>query len=427
MSGLSQRDLAAHLGVARTAVSNWERGARSASIDVDRLDAALAGDGALGGLAWAVGTPWGLPPARVWTNVYRGPSSPVWMWIRAEAPRIVVEAEWGLYGLEIDGELPPNGRFITLGASIDESPLRVVLSQPGWVDFGRGSLPDEMPDAEVHDAIDIMKPSSAAGDPFNDLLSANLAASMERPVRSSRGRGGGPLGSLSNFLDDLAAGDRPNAGRHPLPEEGRDAQDRSGYARLREARKLSLGDAVLRLAAQTGISIGKDTLRRFEAGTGRPSHPLLPAALDHVLGANGHLALEAIRSGTGPGTVVFPDYWNAPIWLEFDRETTTSAPAAAGAGGPVAELQWGGWRRVVGGALPLAVISHGAPRTLRIDTAPTIRWSAGVGRRPGARPIDQGWLPTSVDATQEAISAYREALMDAVRTTTGRRSRRNER
>lgn len=416
----SQRDLATSLGVARTAVSNWERGTRLASIDADRLDAALAGDGALRGLLWAVGTPWGLPPVRVWTNVYRGPSSPVWMWIRSDAPRVAVEAEWGLYGLEVDGELPPNGRFITLGASIDESPLKVVLSEPGWVDFGRGSLPEDIPGAEVHDALDIMKQSSAAGDPFNDLLSANLAATVERPPPGPQAPDQEPFGSLTSFLDGLAAGGRQAPGRRsPLPA-GRESQERSAFARLREARKLSLGETVARLQAETGISVGKDTLRRFEVGTGRPNRPLLPVALDHVLGGNGHLALETIRSGTGPGTVVFPDYWNAPIWLELD------GPRAPVPDGLVAELQWGGWRRALTGDLPLAVICHGAPRVLRIDTAPTVRWSVGVGRRQGATPIDQGWLPTSVDATQEAISAYREALMDAVRATADRRNRRNE-
>ena len=408
VAGLSQRELASRLGVARTAVTNWEQDIRLASIDMDRIDEALEGDRALADLLWSFGTPEGIESAHVWTNVFRGPSRPVWMWIRSNATRLRVDAEWGLYAFDTEIELPSNGLFVTVGASIDESPVTVVLSEPGWIDFGHGELPLVIPGAEVLDAVEKMRPSSANREVFNDLLSANLAALFERSPRQVRGLGERALRPVASFLNELS---RPDAPRPPRPpaSEGTDDPQRARYARLREARKLSLADTVTRLSTLTGVTVGKDTLRRFEAGRGEPHDPLLPARLDHVLGGNGHLAMMAILSSERPGSVTFPEFWDAPVWLEFHAADGEQPPP------PIAELVWGGWRRRVEGRLPLVVVCHGAPPSLRVNPAPGVGWTAGIGRRAGALPIDHGWLPTSVDTSQKAIEEYQGVLIDAMR------------
>lgn len=405
---LSQRALAERLGVARTSVTNWEQDVRLASIDVDRIDEALGGEEALADLLWSFGAPQGLDPVRVWTNVFRGQSRPVWMWVRSPATRIRVDAEWGLYAFDAELDLPPNGLFVTVGASIDDSPVTVVLSEPGWIEFGHGELPLEIPGARVVDAMERMRPSSANREVFNDLLSSNLAALFERSPREVRGLGERALRPVASFLNELARPDAPPAPWPPLPE-GIDDLERARFARLREARKLSLADTVARLRVLTGASVGKDTLRRFESGKGEPHDLLLPARLDHVLGGNGHLAAMAILSGDRPGSVTFPDFWDAPVWLEFVVADGAPRPQ------PVAELTWRGWRRRVEGKLPLLVVCHGAPRALRVDTGPGVRWTAGLGRRTGAVPIDHGWVPTSVDTTQQAIEEYQGVLIDAMK------------
>lgn len=407
--GLSQKQLAERFGVGRTTVTNWERGTRLTPLDLRRFDEVLSG------LLWALEAPAGLEPHRVWTNVYPGASGPVWMWIRSPAQRLKVTAEWGMYAVEMDGPLPPNGRFVTLGASVEDAALMAVLSSPGWIEFGRGVLPDEIPGAEVIDAFDILRPGSASSSPFHDILSSGLAARFVSDDGTDKL--GQAFEPVVTFLDDLGRGDQ-DPSPTPIPSSGIEKIDRSRFIALREARRLSLGELAGRLEDHAGVAVGKDTLRRFELGTGDPHDPLLPAALDQVLGANGYLAVVKLRSGNGPGTVKFPNFWNAPVWLQFDRPTDHDH-------GVVAELEWDGWHRQLLADCPaidsnqspvsspsVAVAIHGAPRSIRIQAGTS--WAAGVGRLAGAVPIDHGWLPTSLDGTQRAISNYEQALIDAV-------------
>ncbi len=418
IADVSQREVADRLGVARTAVTNWETGSRMASIDAERIDEVLGADGVLAGWLWSFGTPVGLQQRRIWSNTFRGESTPVWMWIRSPSPRLVVEAEWGMYRFEGELDLGDNGLLVTVGVSIEESPVVVQLSEPGWIDFGRGDIPDHVEGAPVVDALDMVMPSSANGD-FTELLSTNLVArfGQERPPQISS-LSAQDLKPVETLIERL---DRPGSerSRQPAPalpgswpelNEGVDeAEERSKYTRLREARRLSLAETSHRLAVMTTTRAGKDTLRRFEANVGDPHDPLLPVALDHVLGANGYLALAEIASGHGSAAVQIPPYWNAPVWITFTAARDNLGPR------PVAELHWGKWRRLINGRLPLLVINHAALVPLRIVADTDIHWTTGVGRRVGAMPINHGWTPDSIDTTQQALSTYQEVLFDAVR------------
>jgi transcriptional regulator with XRE-family HTH domain len=213
---------------------------------------------------------------------------------------------------------------------------------------------------------------------------------------------------VASFLNEMARPQLSPRPWPPLPERVGELE-RARFARLREARKLSLAETATRLRTATGASVGKDTLRRFESGKGEPHDLLLPARLDHVLRANGHLAVMAVLSSERSGTVTFPDFWDGPVWLEFERGDGDSTSRS------VADLEWSGWRRTVEGDPPLLVICHGAPRSLRVTTAPGVRWVAGLGRRAGATPIDHGWVPNSVDTTRQAIEQYQGVLIDAMK------------
>lgn len=414
--GLTQRQLATKLSVGRTAVTNWEGGTRLAPVDVERIDQALGADGVLAGLLWAFGTPGGLEPGRVWSNVFPGPSSTVWMWIRSPSPRVGIEAEWGMYRMEGEFDFGPNGYFVTCGVSIEESPALVELSEAGWVDFGRGELPIECLDRSVVDAVELVQPGTASGD-FTAMLSTNVAQRFERSrPREMAELDPDSLKPIESFIDDLdRCGKRQPPMSWPSRRDGLAVIDRSRFARLREARQLSLTETSHRLHQQTGTVAGRDTLRRFEAGEGEPHDPLLPAALDRVLGGNGHLAMLEVARGRGNGVVKIPPYWDAPVWLAFE------APTA----GAVAELQWGDWKRVVEGRPPLLVISHAPMIPLRIAAAETVRWSAGLGRREGAQPINHGWVPASVDTSQQALSHYEKVFVEAVRHGEATRTRRD--
>ena len=181
--GLSQQQAAERLSVKPSALSNWERGARHISIDLEQLDDLLEGGGALAGLLWALGTPEGVEPARVWTHVYPGPSTPVWIWVRSPSPALSIVGEWGVARMEPQLDLGDNGAFFTLGVSVAESPVVVSLSEPGWVDFGRGELPDTIPGAEVLSCLDLLTRSSANGT-FMELFVGSMASKLK--TRKSR-------------------------------------------------------------------------------------------------------------------------------------------------------------------------------------------------------------------------------------------------
>jgi transcriptional regulator with XRE-family HTH domain len=377
-----------------------------ASIDIERIDAVVDANGVLAGMLWAFGTPEGIEPNHIWTNVFPGDSSPVWMWLRHSQESLHLRAEWGIYGIDDEIQLGHNGLIVTLGASIPESPLVVQLSDAGWVDFGRGQPPEHIDGLPVVDAMQLMTSSSAKGD-FANLLSATIVERFENePPHEIATLPQETQKSMETFLGQVDQnGAAPPVGSWPVLREGIDQIDRSRFREMRQARRLSFADVRQRLADQTNITVGKDTLSRFEKGTGEPHEPLLPVALDHVLGGNGRLVLAELSSGTGPGAVTVPDFWKAPVWLAFSGDAAEF----------VVELRWGEWRRRLEGPLPQLVICHSAMAPLRIIADPEVHWTVGVGRRSGAMPINHGWVPASVDTANAALSTYQDALLDAVR------------
>ena len=404
--GWSQQQLAAHLSVGSSTVSNWENGSRHISLDLAALDAALDAGGVLAALLQAVGTTRGLLPARVWTKVFPGPSTPVWMWVRSRERSLTIEGEWGVVSFQTEAGLEPNGLFVTVGGSVADSPVVVQLSSPGWADFGRGVLPDPLPEAQIIAAIDHVRPSSATG-VFMDLFVGDLEDRLQRLDDSDAVAAGPPPDPLAVFAHRYAraAPHRPAEPWPPVPD-GADSVDRERFAALRKARGLSLNQTVDRLAAETGVSCSRDTLRRFEMDQGEPFDRSLPVALDHVLGAEGHLALSTLRSGRGPGTVGIPFYWHGPTWIALDSAD----------GEVTVELRWAKWARTLSGRSPLLLICHFADPSapLRITCDPVTEWTVGLGRPAGAVPINHGWTPVSVEAAQEALRSTRTAILDAI-------------
>ena len=69
------------------------------------------------------------------------------------------------------------------------------------------------------------------------------------------------------------------------------------------------------LSSLLTVPISRDTLGRFERGH-RPDEAweLLPAALDHLYGADGWLG-QATLTKSRSGSIRFPFWWRGPIWL----------------------------------------------------------------------------------------------------------------
>ena len=404
--GLTQQQAADRLCVQSSSLSNWERGTRAISLGLDAVDQSLEGGRTLAGLLWAFGTPTGLEPGCQWTKVFPGPSRPVWLWLRGETDSVTIEAEWGVARLEATLDLGPNGTFITVGASVPDSPVVVNLAEPGWADFGYGDIPTDVPEADVVPAITMIRPSSAEG-AVVDLFRGNMAAKI---VPES----GSTLANLTqkaptSVIDFLAGSQRSSAAplkQWPTIVEGSNAVERRRFALLREARGMSLSDTATRLTSETGIGVGRDTLRRFETGVGQPHDRMLPVALDHVLGADGRLAVLDVRSHQGSGATMLPPFWRGPIWLEID------APP----GDQTIVLQRGRWQRDYRVDGPSLISTHwfdpSVPLQVRAD--PSIGWTAGVGRRGGATPIDQEWIPITIDVAQRAVSDIEHAFLTAL-------------
>lgn len=406
--GLTQQQAAARLNVQPSSLSNWERATRGISIDLQTVDAALNGEGVLAGLLWAYGTPQGLDAGHLWTKVIPGESGPVWLWLRTTTPTVALEAEWGVARVDTTVELGANGVFLTVGASVPDSPVVIHLSEPGWADFGRGELPSVMPDAPVLPAIAMFEASSASGK-FMKLWRQNLATKLSSGSDEIVDLAKQIPRSVSSYVASNGVRSTRPPKRWPPQPEGIDAVERRAFARLRKARDLSLIHLADCLAERTDVDVSRDTLRRFEIDVGQPHDPMLPVALDHVLGADGRLAVLEIRASRGSATTSFPPYWRGPVWIDF------TVPD----GGTDVALHRGRWNRKLSLEESSLVSLHWFDPTipLRIDADDEVHWHAGVGRRAGAQPVDQNWEPTSVDTAQQALSETEQAILRAADCT----------
>ncbi|MGI9597569.1 MAG: helix-turn-helix domain-containing protein [Acidimicrobiales bacterium] len=415
--GLTQQEAAERLNVRASALSNWERGKRAISLDLSEVDEALKGEHTLEGLLWAFSTPEGLEPGRLWTKVFPGPSRPVWLWLRSPVEHIAFEGEWGVTRLETELELGPNGLFVTVGASIADSPVVVQLSNPGWADFGTGELPPGIPGAPVVTAVSMFQRSTADG-PFMEMFSSNLVSKLSSgspealdladavpDAVGSYVHGGQPAGEVGGGPGRDEAERVPK--RWPPEAEGVDVVDRKRFARLRRARGLSLNTMADRLARETDIEVGRDTLRRFETSVGQPHDPMLPIALDHVLGAGGRLAVLELRSDHGTGTARLPPYWRGPIWIRLDDPRPESHVV----------LRRGNWHREVTFHESALLSTHWFEPSvpLRIIADASTAWSIGVGRRAKTQSADQNWVPATVEAAQQGLAETEQAIFTALK------------
>ncbi len=72
----------------------------------------------------------------------------------------------------------------------------------------------------------------------------------------------------------------------------------------------------------------------------------------------------------------------------------------------VVRLVWGRWTKDLEVEADTVVSMQCVQphRSLRIESSDDIEWVAGIGYRPGSRPIDRNWLPVDLRAATEIQS-----------------------
>ena len=352
--GWTQDDVARTLRGSRAAVTSWETDARRIPPQaLENLDVAFVADGSLVDLVRAVGSPrgacdgsWVAGPRRYWGHVFRGEPGPVWAWVRPTAgDRVAGYSRMGLVGMRFDELTGPDGIFLTMPYASSSLPLRVMLSEPGWVDFGRGTVPSwlERPfktggglaDAEViiarHPIIGYFAQEFRDRDRGAPETLRDRLRTLVDPERWDR---------LENQVRRRAAatGDaHQSAGTDPRPP-GTAEERMVLHRRLREAQGISQAGAA---AAASALLAGADALpagvggpggarvtrqqvRNYEEGRASRVR-YLPALLDMAYEAFGWSCWEPVRvtrTGAGEFEAVFPDWWVGPVGV-------TAVPSAA--------------------------------------------------------------------------------------------------
>jgi transcriptional regulator with XRE-family HTH domain len=445
-AGLSSADLARAVPVERAAVSNWESGTRgrktAASIDIvekisEGLRLSSLHRAGLLTLWQAAGSPAALPPRVEWSHNYQPPSGPVWAWLRVRPGQthVVAALWWGepLQG-HVDTDAPPDGVLIQFPTSVPNPPLQITLEQPGWVDFGRGSIP-----AEVADKIGV--PLLKATDLVTDRIpfEAPLPARDERLLRPwfRRARALAEdyglkwslvVPHLGYARSDRAPQALDGSGLEISAWPGTVDVDDDGLIisqlrmspeqvhQLRDARGLSRVGAAERVTRLDPLRpVSHKAIESLEASGRVPSESKVIMRMDMVYGADGRLGVDRTFNSRSPvhgrarqHEIRFPSYWNGPVWLQV----LGAAPGESG----LVELTWGLWRRrqrVRSGAVVTTrkAVIDGPPLRVRLPDG----WDvvAGAGVMPTALDINRGWYPASISAAitllREGVAAVRRA------------------
>ena len=147
VAGMTQQEVARAVFVQKSVVSMWENAERGLSFEhLDALDRCYGAGGALAGTALVMGTPAGLPARTTWVHNPTAPSGAIWVWCRPPhgRRRISWRVGWGAGTAEGSSSCDEMGVFVTPAVSRPDPPVRIELSEPGWVDFGRGVIPTDL-------------------------------------------------------------------------------------------------------------------------------------------------------------------------------------------------------------------------------------------------------------------------------------------
>jgi transcriptional regulator with XRE-family HTH domain len=401
---LSQRQVAGRVFVRKNTLSMWENGHREVDFGhLKALDSAYEAEGALLDLALALGTPAGLPSSNVWVHNPQGPSSPRWAWIRPRpgAGRVDALLMWGAFAYDCSLPCDDRGVIVASPISMPNPAIWVHLRDPGWVDFGRGQIPEQL-QIPVHGALSRARLAGHGHSPAGLVAPDLVARFLSQPAFAEQvlaffGTRPDLVTQIFSTTDrygkvlDLTAG-----ADEPRQSTDHELFSGSEYRRLREARGLSQAD-VAKLATELlpDEPVSDDQIGSLERGA-NPRARFLRSRLDRVYRADGATCLDEVKptNGGSPFVFDFPAYWVGPIWFIF--ESNDEAPA-------LVELRWSTrYRRMQ--------VRPGQTVTCRRPTEEPIpfivvcprgwRVVGGMGRHPAAHNANFGWLTTDGDDPQ---------------------------
>lgn len=431
--GWTQHDVAEVVHASVATVSSWETDTRRIPLgSLERLDAEFGAGGCLVDLVRAIGTPSGFwtydgdqnlvpQPRRYWGHVFPGPPGPVWAWVRpAHGSWLSACCHMGAAGLRIEAETGPEGAFFDSWYSSPHWLHHVVLTNPGWVDFGRGVPPAWLGrpvkttaclrDLEIVNPRDLQVGFFAEelrrrdrGDPatlrerLRELAGPQRWDALEAQLRTAR-----PAPELAGSIWTQS---------DPRPPET-PGQRRVLHRRLRRARGLSLADtaeAVTRLLPDGARPVTLGQVHNYESGrTSRVRY--LPALLDTVYGAFGWSSCERVPvEPTGPGSVqaLFPDFWTGPV-------SVTAIPAARAAlSGTITFIQraWKLDRDLPAGPTSFWFCRVADETPLRVQVPPGWIVQARIGQAIDAIDANRDWLPVDEAAADEIFTTVVHAWL----------------
>jgi hypothetical protein len=395
---------------------------------------------ALEDMCFAAASVMAAAPRTRWAQNFQAPPTPVWAWLRpagiaGDRPARLTVTNW--WGEALQGRVTltctPGGLLLQYPSSVPNPPLEITLSEPGWVDFGRGVIPGDVADdlgTALIDTRRIITFSAPLGQPLDpEERRVTRRSAAFRRARLLAGRLDvswrvlaphvGMLKPQHNLhaLDETSPG--PGAALQALITRQDGTPQRQALLSgaqlraLREGRGMSREDVAGQVSGLLpGHPLSTHALEMLEKTGHLPATAGLIAALDHIYRCDGHLGIDHVfDSRTAhplpgkPYTVAFPAFYTGPVWIQ------AIAPDSTGAGS--IDLTWAAWRRrqlVRSGTLVTTRKSLPDAKPLIITGPPGWRILAGIGSAPTAQDISHGWHPVSIRA---ALAMLRDGV-DAI-------------
>lgn len=432
--GVGVRELARRLDVQPGAVTMRENGTRAvkSAANISTVMEIAAKLGLSPDHAQAMKDMWlaaasitAIEPRADWAHNYQWPSEPGWVWLRCPEPpaALTVKGWWSdpLQG-ELQMEVGAGGVFVQFFKTIANPPLEVVFAEPvGWADFGKGTVPQTVAEAlgaSVIDARALAKPVAQ----FEPPLGKHTFADLVKPIRDFKDiveRVPGLAWDLFRPHFGIAAFDRPphpavdsEASRTPgnagmrVNDDGwivsQALAEPERFRKLREARGLSREAAAAQVTEMDPrCPLAASALRGYEETGTNPVIELFFSRLDAAYDAEGWFGIDVIHSRYAREGIMFPRYWQGPVWLQV------RGPEHGTAG--LVELIWGPWSRkqYVHSGTVLTTRKATPDMPALIYKIPT-RWQAraGLGVVPHALDVNHGWYPKSIRAATGLIISH---------------------
>jgi hypothetical protein len=299
--------------------------------------------------------------------------------------------------VEISGDR--NGVFVVFPISRASLSVLVDIEEPGWVDFGRGLIPEELGVPILSDLDQLQLSRNDGASTSGDILASLQASSgeskflidvvtrifrLDRIFKSS---------TSSNDKQGPTAYEVQLATKEPI--DSRIWCQATKLRRLREGRGLSLRRAAsLASSLEPPQFIGHAAIDRMERGENVKDSAVIASRIDVVCRADGRISNLTLDSSEDAGmfSVHFPSYWVGPVWIQMTAPIDNLEAEL--------HLLWGAWqlRTNVRGNEVLTFRKSepgGMEYPLCINHSEGWTIAAGLGRREDARDLNLGWYPTS--------------------------------